>query len=205
MRYLSFIYLNNYRLTGEKMDLPWGEIKTQQFVTNIGLITSNGPNGQNIMTAEWTHHISYSPGLIAVCIKPEDATNKNIKKTKEFGVNIASTEQTSLSSISGGYTGSKFDKIKALKELGFEFYKAKKINVLMVKDAVLNIECKVIKQIPLGDHTMFVGEIQEAFLNKDKTAIAFHKGMYGQVAFNLPKPPQEEREKIAKVLEKYKK
>ena len=187
------------------MDLSWGETRTQQFVTNIGLITSNGPHGQNIMAAEWTHHISYSPGLIAVCIKPEDATNKNIKKTKEFGVNIASTEQTSLSSISGGYTGSKFDKIKALKEIGFEFYKAKKINVLMVEGAVLNIECKVIKQIPIGDHTMFVGEIQEASINKDKTPIAFHKGMYGQVEFNLSKPLQGERERIAKIVEKYKK
>ena len=41
---------------------------TVQFLTNVGLITSDGPYGPNVMAAEWTHHISYSPGLIAVNI-----------------------------------------------------------------------------------------------------------------------------------------
>ncbi len=51
------------------MNLPWGDEKSNKFVTNVGLITSNGPYGHNIMAAEWTHHISYNPGLIAVCIQ----------------------------------------------------------------------------------------------------------------------------------------
>jgi flavin reductase (DIM6/NTAB) family NADH-FMN oxidoreductase RutF len=47
------------------MDLLWNDRRTRQFVTNVGLITSDGPLGPNIMAAEWTHHISYSPSLIA--------------------------------------------------------------------------------------------------------------------------------------------
>ena len=46
------------------MDLPWGDEKTTKFVTNVGLITSNGPYGYNIIAAEWTHQVSYSPSLI---------------------------------------------------------------------------------------------------------------------------------------------
>ncbi len=61
------------------MDLPWGEERTKQFVTNVGIITSNGPYGHDVMACEWTHHISYSPGLIAVCISPMDTTHENIK------------------------------------------------------------------------------------------------------------------------------
>ncbi len=57
------------------MDLPYGDIKTWKFATNVGLITSNGPVGHNIMAAEWTHMVSYSPGLIAVSI------NKDNKET----------------------------------------------------------------------------------------------------------------------------
>ena len=56
------------------MDLPWGDEKTVQFITNVGLITSNGPFGDDIMSAEWTHHVSYSPGLISVCIGKSKAT-----------------------------------------------------------------------------------------------------------------------------------
>src|SRR3989344_5054157 len=66
------------------MDLPWGDPRSIQFITNVGLITSDGPNGPDIMSSEWTHHISYNPGLIAVCIRPGGATHENIRSSKEF-------------------------------------------------------------------------------------------------------------------------
>ena len=185
------------------MDMPWGDEKTTQFITNVGLITTTGPNGNNIMACEWTHMVSYNPGLIAVCIYPGKATHENIQKTKEFGVSLASTEQTVISSVAGGNTGKKVDKIKALEELGFKFYKAKKIKALMVKDAVLNIECKLVQEIQLGTHTMFVGEIMEASINSTKTPVAYHKGKYGKVEFNIPKPSDQEREKINQIVEKF--
>ena len=187
------------------MDLPWGDEKTKQFVTNVGIITSNGPFGPNVMACEWTHHISYSPGLIAVCIGPGKATYANIQATKQFGVNIASTEQTVMSSISGGNSGKEIDKIKVLEELGFKFYQAKKIKTLMIQDAVLNLECKLIREILLGDHTMFVGEVLEASISPDKVPLVLHNGRYGQVVHNVPKPSKEDREKMEAIIAKYRK
>jgi len=70
------------------MDLAWGDEKTRQFITNVGLVTSRGPFGDNIMACEWTHHVSYSPGLVAVCIGPSKATHANIKSSKEFGSSL---------------------------------------------------------------------------------------------------------------------
>ncbi len=187
------------------MDLPWGDEKTRQFITNVGLVTSNGPFGHDIMACEWTHHISYSPGLIAVCIGPGKATHANIQASKEFGVGIASTDQSGISSISGQNTGHEVDKIKALEEFGYKFYQGKKINVLMVEGAVVNLECKLFKEIPLGDHSMFVGEIVEASINGDKTPLALHGGKYGRVTHDIPKPTQNERNKINEVIAKYRK
>ena len=66
------------------MDLPWNDRRTRQFLTNVGLITSDGPYGPNVMAAEWTHYISYSPGLIAVNIRGTDATAENIKDSGEL-------------------------------------------------------------------------------------------------------------------------
>src|SRR3990167_3230647 len=140
------------------MDLPWGNEKTTKFVTNVGLITSNGPYGYNIMAAEWTHQISYSPGLIMVNIGFDKATEENIKAGKEFGVSLAAEDQNVVSSVAGGSSGREVDKIAVLKELGVEFYKGKKINALMVKGASLNMECKLVESIKLGDHMAFVGE-----------------------------------------------
>ncbi|MFH1895755.1 MAG: flavin reductase family protein [archaeon] len=187
------------------MDLPWGDEKTGQFITNVGLISSNGPVGNNLMAAEWTHHVSYSPGVIAVCINNSNkATSENIRKTKEFGVNICSVEQVKLARISGRNTGKEVDKITALKELGFEFYKAKKIDVLMVKDAALNAECKLVKEINTGSHSMFLGEVIEAGVSGKKPAV-YHKGRYWKLGEEIPVPSEKEMQGIQKVIEKHRK
>ena len=187
------------------MDLPWGDERTIQFVTNVGLITSDGPFGKNIMAAEWTHHVSYQPGLIAVCIRQNDTTHANIQKTKEFGINLAAADQASLASVAGGSHGREFDKISALKELGFRFYQGKKIKAMMVEGALLNIECRLFKEIPLGDHTMFVGEVVETNINKGKKPLAYHNLMYGVVEPKIPKPSEQERARVKEIVDKYKK
>ena len=70
------------------MELSWNDRRTRQFLTNVGLITTDGPYGPNVMAAEWTHHISYSPSLIAINVRGDDATAANIDRSKEFGVNF---------------------------------------------------------------------------------------------------------------------
>lgn len=185
--------------------LPWGSPDAKQFITNIGLITSNGPLGHNIMTAEWIHHVSYEPSLIMINLHEKDTTSENIKKTKEFGINIASETQNVVASVAGGSSGAEVDKIAILRDLGVEFYKAKKINVLMVKGAALNAECKVIKQELLGDHMMFVGEVVEASSDENIKPLMYYGSKYWKVGDRIMKPQQDILDKIGKLVEKHRK
>lgn len=186
------------------MDIQWGSEISEKFTTNVGLITSDGPHGPNIMSAEWTHHVSYRPGLIAIHLGHRKATLENIRETKEFGVNITSMDQNIIASVSGSTTGREVDKISALKELGFKFYPAKKIKTLMVEGAAMNAECKLIKEIELGDHVMLVGDVIEASAS-DKESLAYHKGKYWIMDNNVKKPSDKERGRIREILEKHRK
>ena len=152
-----------------------------------------------------TSYILDSPGLIAVCIGQNKATHENINQTKEFGVNLCSTEQSIMSSVAGGYTGSRYNKMNALKELGFEFYEGKKIRAAMIKEAAVNIECILSQEIILGDHTTYVGEVVESSNNADKAPLAYHGGRYFILNTNVEKLSHEERERIRNVVEKHKK
>lgn len=183
------------------MDIPWGSEIATKFITNVGLVTSDGVHGQNIMACEWTHHLSYKPALIAVCLHPRHASFDNIRETKEFGLCIASTKQTVLASVAGRESGKNFNKIKILEELGFQFYPAKNIKPMLVKDAVVAFECKLFQEIPLGDHTMFVGEIIEASLTPQKEPLAYHQGKYWAMNQPLEKPSNEMRERIKSLFE----
>lgn len=173
------------------MDLSWNDRRTRQFVTNVGLITSDGPLGPNIMAAEWTHHISYSPSLIAANIRGYDATAQNINESKEFGVNIAAENQNVICSMAGKYKGTQVDKISVLKEAGIAaFNNAKRISkeVPMLVGAAMNAECKLVKQEELGDHIMFVGEVIEISADENIRPLLYHNGRYWRLGEALIKP-----------------
>lgn len=173
-----------------------------QFITNVGLITTNGKHGHNITAIEWTHHISYEPNLITVCIRKGKASYENILATKEFGVNIASRDQRIVSSISGNSSRKFVDKIGLLKELGISFYKAKNIDVYMVTGASMNVECKVVKIIDIGDHPLIIGEAVN-IIQIDKSPLIYYKGKYWSLGEHLHKPPEDVLTKIDKLKQKY--
>lgn len=187
------------------MNIPNGSDIAHAFITNVGLVTTEGIFGNNIMACEWTFHVSYNPALISICVNPRHATYQNLKNTKEFGLGIASTQQMAASSVAGRESGRHYDKIKILSELGFQFKQAKIIKTLMLMDTVVNFECIVLHEILLGDHTMFVGEVVEAEWNSAKKPLAYHQGKYWEMTTNLEKPTNEHREKIKIFFDKNKK
>lgn len=172
------------------------------FVTNVGLITSNGPYGHNVMACEWTHQLSYDPPLIAVCIRPGKTTFENIQSSKEFGVNVAAFDQNIVSSIAGNSHGKTVDKISVLKELGVVFYQAETINALMIEGASLNAECKLIKFIDIGDHPLFIGEVQN-IKQAAKEPLIYYQGKYFRIGDRISKPDQPKLDQIAELVEKY--
>jgi len=187
------------------VDIPYMSSQKDKFVTNVGLITTRGATGDNIMAAEWTHHVSYSPGMIAVCIGKGKISGENIKHSKEFGVNLASVDQNIISSVSGNNHGQDVDKIAVLKELGFKFSKARKINTLMVDGSSMQAECKLKEIVDLGGtHVIYIGEVVELYEANDKESMVYYKKKYWHTGERIEKPEIAKLEDITKVIEKHK-
>ncbi|MEW6605683.1 MAG: flavin reductase family protein [Thermoproteota archaeon] len=154
------------------------------FATTVGLITTKGSRGRNVMAAEWTMHISYEPMLIAVFIH-DSPTYWNIQETQVFGVNIASDDQTELVNIAGGYSSTEIDKL-GIPGI-FKTYDAKHIDVPMIKGCALNAECKVAMIEKIGDHIMVVGEAVSATFDEKKFPLIYTRGNYRRLsASKLP-------------------
>jgi len=188
------------------MDLGWGNEKASKFVTNVGLITTEGPNGANIMAAEWTYYVSWSPALIAVHLgggKTAKATSENIMATREFGVSIAADDQHVFSSIAGGSSGRDVDKIAVLREMGAQFYASKNIKPLLLKGAASSIECRLIEAKELGDHTMFIGEMVSIETDMAKSPLLYSFGKYYKEGEQLHKPEQGVLDKIEQLKAKF--
>jgi len=188
------------------MDLGWGNPKASKWATNIGLITSDGPNGPNIMAAEWTFYLSYSPAMISVHIgggETGKATAENIMKSREFGVSLAASDQNVISSIAGGSSGRDVDKISLLKEMGFGFYDGRKISAPMVKGAATNAECRLKEIKVTGDHTMFIGEVVEIDSDASKQPLVYSGNKYYSLGEQAGKPEQGVLDRIDQLKAKH--
>ena len=149
------------------------------FVTGVGMITSTGSLGRNVMAAEWTIQISYEPLLIAIFVHDSTATLKNIRETKEFGINVASDQQTSLVNIAGGYSRTEIDKLKVRRS--FRFLKSRHIKAPLIAGCIVNAECKLFAIKKLGDHVMVVGRVITMRYDETKKPLVYHTGRYYQI------------------------
>ncbi len=145
----------------------------RQFVTGVAFITTQSSRGPNVMAAEWTYHVSYRPFLISVHLGPGKATHEAIAETREFGVNVVPDDMVTAMGFAGHFTKYEVDKLSS--EL-FETYPARRIKAPMIRGCLLNAECRLVKEVPMGDHNAMVGEVVEFSLDTSKSPIVLHKG-----------------------------
>jgi flavin reductase (DIM6/NTAB) family NADH-FMN oxidoreductase RutF len=150
---------------------------SRQLITTIALITTSGPHGSDVMSAEWTFQVSYDPMRFMVLVYPDDATYDNIHDSKEFGVNFLSDENAVLANIAGSYTGKEVNKLSS--EL-FHTYPAKVIGAPMITGCFLNAECRLIQVLNVGEHTAFLGEVVNVQVDKSKNPLLYGQRQYWQ-------------------------
>ena len=170
------------------MDLEYGTLETRKFVTNIGLVSSKGRYGYNIMSAEWARTVSYSPGYMMLNLHSFTSTAENITETGEFGVCIAGEGQGLAARFAGHYSGRKYDKIAMLQAMGYKFHKAENIDAFMISGSAMEVECKLKKQEDLGDHLMFIGSVVGKRAEEGINPLVYHSGRMYKLGEVLHEP-----------------
>lgn len=73
----------------------------------------------------------------------------------------------------GTHSGREVDKFK---ETGLTPLPSKYVAPPLIKEGVVNMECKVMGELRTGDHTIFAGEILTAYISKEYTKALFNMG-----------------------------
>ena len=156
---------------------------TESFTTMVGLITTRSSVGDNVMAAEWTYLISYEPMLLAVVVGPRHATHGAIVESKEFGVSLAAQDQFPLTSFAGGTSRRETAKLSST---ALKTREGQAIKAPIVEEAYAQFECKLVNAIPLGDHTLFVGEVVAGRRDMSKAPLLLGPG-YRKLGERLPR------------------
>lgn len=125
----------------------------------IGSVVDGRPN---FMTAAWAGIACSIPPCISVAIQPVRHTHKGLKANLAFSVNIPSTNMAREVDFCGIYSGTKTDK----SDLFHVFYGLIEAAPL-IEECPINFECRVVRELALGSHTLFIGEVMETHVNEN--------------------------------------
>ena len=110
----------------------------------------------NIITVAWTGTICTNPPMAYISVKPERYSYSMLEKTKEFVINLTTKDLAFATDFCGVKSGREVDKFHTLCLTQGE---PVKVEIPVIKESPVNIECRVTEQKELGSHTMFLAEV----------------------------------------------
>jgi flavin reductase (DIM6/NTAB) family NADH-FMN oxidoreductase RutF len=139
------------------------------FATGITVITTHNDAGQiHGLTANAFTSVSLVPPLCLICVDKKADSYASFEESKVFTVNFLADNQEDISrrfAVSGGdkFTGAAY-------RMG--------ANGAPILDGTLgHLECKLISVYDGGDHTIYIGEVEEAETREGKPLL-FYRGGY---------------------------
>jgi flavin reductase (DIM6/NTAB) family NADH-FMN oxidoreductase RutF/rubredoxin len=167
------------------------------------VISSKKDGKLNGQIANVVFQVCAKPPIIAVAINKQNLTNEFVSTSKVFTVSILS-QDTPLSFIGGfGFkSGRDADKLK-----GINFKVGETGAPVVLDNTLAYLEAKVINQIEVGTHTIFIGEIVAADIVKEgepMTYAYYHEVKRGTTPKTAPVYIEEEEKEAAPRMAKYK-
>ena len=115
----------------------------------------------NFMTVGWCTRANASPPMIACGIGNHHYTPKGIEETKTFSVNIPSSDIMQKTDYCGIVSGKDTDKSKV-----FDIFYGSLKTAPMIKECSVNLECRLLRSVPLPTNTVYIGEIVEVYADE---------------------------------------
>ena len=132
------------------------------------LVTAADREGNsNIFTVAWAGTICTNPPMLSISVRPERHSYHMIRETGEFVVNLTTESMAWATDYCGVRSGRDTDKWK---DTGLTPEKANVVNVPVIKESPVNIECRVVKVEELGSFGYSVRKAEKKKILIGKTA-----------------------------------
>jgi len=139
-----------------KKETPVPEGLRQLPIRPVYLVSAEHKGKKNIITIGMFALFSGKPTLVGVGIAPSRYSCDLIRQSAEYVVNAVDEKFMEAVRICGEKSGREADKF-ALANLTPE--KGVKVNAPLIGESPVSIECKVVKEVEVGDHVWFIGEV----------------------------------------------
>ena len=143
------------------------------FASSVTVITSKGKDGVvRGLTASAFCSVSLDPRLCLVSVDNRSESIGAIKESGAFVVNILASDQEEISRRFASKLPDKFE--------GVPYRHGPETDAPILDGVLAWIECKLHSTADGGDHTVFIGEIQDGTANEG-TPLLYFRGQYKQL------------------------
>jgi len=136
----------------------------KKYPEQVIVTIAKDKNGKaNPVTMGWTMITSGSPAMLACSMHLGHYTTTCVRHSKCFTIAFPSVEMKEAVLYFGTHSGWSTDKFAEYGKCRHE--PAKKINSVLLTDAVANFECRLEDEFITGDHVIFVGRVVASHIN----------------------------------------
>ena len=138
------------------------------FATGVTIITTFNKEGKLTgLTANAVSSLSLEPPLLVICVDKKAESYSCFDESKAFTVNILADDQEALSRRFAVSGGEKFEGVA---------YRRGANGAPILNGALAYLECKLYAAYDGGDHTIYLGEIEEAETREARPLLFFRGG-----------------------------
>jgi flavin reductase (DIM6/NTAB) family NADH-FMN oxidoreductase RutF len=147
-----------------KKEVPVRDGLRQMPIRPVYLVSAKHKGKQNIISIGMFAFFSGKPTLVGVGITPSRYSFDLIRQSGEYVVNAVDEKLIDAVRICGEKSGREVNKFELAK---LTSSKGAKVKAPLIAESPVSIECKVVKEVEVGDHVWFIGEVLAAHVRED--------------------------------------
>ncbi len=144
------------------MDQAAKKTVLRHFPYGLYVVTVAHGGEEHGMTANWITQAAFDPPMVAAAIENTSKTIGMIRDSHHFAISVLRQEQRDLAGKLGRSSEQAPQKLKGIKTKP-----APVSGVPVLADSLGWVECRVVATLPSGDHTLVLGEVVAAGVERE--------------------------------------
>lgn len=143
-----------------------------RFASGVAIVTARQGERDVGMTVSAFSSLSLHPPRVLVCVSHGASMHDLLLSHPKVGINILSSDQEATSRrFADKHETQRFEGVAASRG---------ESDVLLLDDALAQLECQLVSHHESGDHTIFVAEVERAAWG-DRQPLLYYRSSYAQL------------------------
>jgi len=144
-----------------------------RIASGIAIITARDGDRDVGMTVNTFCSVSVSPPLVSVCVDRKASMHDLLLDHPKLGISIVACEHEAHSRrFADKNEKHRFDGVPVTRGAS---------EVVLLENAMAQLECRLVRHVEAGDHTIFIAEVERGKLGEGRPLL-YYRGGYAQLA-----------------------